>query len=96
MTRPKKLEDQAVSTWLSSNAGWHRAGDEIEKTFSFDDYPSGLAFAVRVGFAAEKKDHHPELRISYGKVKVSWTTHDAGGLTELDLALASVCDVLAG
>jgi 4a-hydroxytetrahydrobiopterin dehydratase len=92
MTRPKKQEDAAVEAWLGAHASWRREGATLTKTFSFRDYPSTLAFVMRLGFAAEKRDHHPDLVVTWGKVTVSWGTHDAGGITELDFELASRSD----
>lgn len=67
----------------------------MTKRFAFPDFGGSMAFAVRVGFEAEKRDHHPDLTIGWGRADVLWTTHDAGGITELDLALAERCDELA-
>jgi 4a-hydroxytetrahydrobiopterin dehydratase len=95
MARPTKLDEAALSAWLGSHEGWERRGDEIQKVFRFGDYAAGIAFAVRVAFAAEKADHHPDLLITWGKVEVRLSTHDAGGLTRLDLDLAEACDGLS-
>ena len=95
MARPKKLEDAAVAAFLAHHTGWKRDGDVLVRTYEFKGYPATIAFVVEVGFAAEKKDHHPDLVVTWGKVEVRWSTHDAGGLTELDLELASRCDELA-
>lgn len=95
MARPSKLDDAALSAWLGSHAGWERRGDELQKGFRFGDYSAGIAFAVQVAFAAEKADHHPDLLVSYGRVDVRLSTHDAGGLTQLDLELAEACDALS-
>ena len=92
MSKRDKLSEQAIAAFLAGHPGWAREGEALAKTFSFPDYPAGLAFAVRVGFAAEARDHHPELHVGYRKVKASWSTHDAGGLTALDAELAERCD----
>ncbi len=95
MTRPQKLDASTVDGWISKHAGWSRTGDALKKKFSFPDFASAIAFAVRVGFAAEKRDHHPDLEIGWGRASVLWTTHDAGGITELDLSLAEQSDEIA-
>jgi 4a-hydroxytetrahydrobiopterin dehydratase len=96
MARPTKLLPEAVDTWLAAHAGWQREGEKaIVKTFSFADFGAALAFTVRVGLVAEKRDHHPDVLVGWGKAKVLWTTHDAGGITELDLSLAEATDALA-
>lgn len=94
MSKREKLSEQVVTAFTTSHAGWARAGDAVTKTFAFSDYAGGIAFAVRVGFAAERRDHHPDLRIGYRKVEVTWTTHDAGGITALDTEMAELCDRL--
>jgi 4a-hydroxytetrahydrobiopterin dehydratase len=88
MPRPTCLPDQDVEKALASLAGWARAGDEIEKTFECPSFADAISFVVRIGFLAEKADHHPDLDIRWRNVKVALTTHDAGGLTELDVSLA--------
>ncbi len=95
MARPSKLDEAALSAWLGAHAGWERRGDEIQKVYRFGEYAAGVAFAVRVAFAAEKANHHPDLLLAYGKVEVRLSTHDAGGLTRLDLELAEACDGLS-
>ena len=69
--------------------GWERQGDEIVRTFECASFPDAVAFVVRVGFFAEAADHHPDLDIRWRKVRVALTTHDAGGLTQLDVDLAA-------
>ncbi|MEP6652430.1 MAG: 4a-hydroxytetrahydrobiopterin dehydratase [Myxococcales bacterium] len=92
MTRPVKLDLETVGKFVSAHDGWHTDADALEKIFTFPTYGAGLAFAVHLGFAADKRDHHPELNIGWGKVGVRWTTHDAGGITALDLEMAEVAD----
>ena len=70
-------------------AGWTRAGDAIAWERTFSDVPAAAAFIVRVLFAAEAMDHHPEITTVYTRVALSLATHDAGDrATETDLALA--------
>jgi 4a-hydroxytetrahydrobiopterin dehydratase len=92
MSKREKLSDQVISAFTSSHPGWERSGEALVKTFAFVDYAGGMAFAVRAGFASEKRDHHPELRVGYRKVEVTWTTHDAGGITAVDIEMAELCD----
>jgi 4a-hydroxytetrahydrobiopterin dehydratase len=99
MARPSKLDKAVVDSWLSQNAGWAReAGDAeaLARAFRFPDFGAALAFAVQVGMLAEKRDHHPDILIGWGKARVSWSTHDAGGITQLDLDLAEATARLAG
>jgi 4a-hydroxytetrahydrobiopterin dehydratase len=97
MTRPAKLDAQTVDTWIASHPGWERAGDHaVAKRYTFADFATALAFTVRVGCFAEKRDHHPEIEITWGRARVLWSTHDAGGVTRLDLDAAEASDKIAG
>ena len=96
MTRPSRLDGSVVEAWLSNHHGWAREGDAIVRTYALADFAAAVAFTVRLGFVAEKRDHHPEVVVGWGKARVLWTTHDSGGLTQLDLELAEATDELAG
>jgi 4a-hydroxytetrahydrobiopterin dehydratase len=93
MSRPTKL-DHGLDAWLAQHDGWTREGQAITRAYKFPDFASALAFVVRLGCLAEKKDHHPDIELGWGKVRVLWTTHDAGGLTRLDLEMAEAADAL--
>ncbi|HSO39422.1 MAG TPA: 4a-hydroxytetrahydrobiopterin dehydratase [Labilithrix sp.] len=95
MARPSKLESAVVDGWLAANPGWVREGDAIVRSYKLADFGAALGFAVRLGLVAEKRDHHPEILVGWGKARVLWTTHDAAGLTQLDLDLAKATDALA-
>jgi len=96
MSRPTKL-DHGIDAWLAQHEGWERDGTQgIARTYKFPDFSSALAFVVRVGCLAEKQDHHPDIQLGWGKVRVAWTTHDAGGITRLDIELAGATDALKG
>ncbi len=95
MTRPTKLPAADIDAWLPLHPGWARAGDELVREFKFSDYAATIGFVVRLGFAAEKRDHHPDLVVRWGRVEVRWSTHDAGGLTALDLEMAERTDQVA-
>lgn len=77
------------------DAGWAVDGGLIRKTYQFRDFAQALGWMVQVGVHAEKLKHHPDWSNSYRRVDVALTTHDAGGLTVLDLQLAQVMDGLA-
>ena len=97
MARPTKLEGLVVNAWLAMHEEWKRSGDDaIARTFKLADFSSALAFVVRIGLAAEKHDHHPDIELGWGRVKVTWSTHDAKGLTKLDLDLAEITEVIFG
>ncbi len=98
MGKREKLSDEAVQAFLAGHPGWARVtgeADALTRTFTFDDYAAGIAFAVRLGFAAEAKNHHPDLHIGWRRVQVVWSTHDAGGITALDTEMAERTDALA-
>jgi 4a-hydroxytetrahydrobiopterin dehydratase len=92
----ERLADADVGQWLQSHAGWEREGDEIRKIYELAGFADAIAFVVRIGFLAEAADHHPDLDIRWRKVSVALTTHDAGGLTQRDLDLATSIDAVAG
>ena len=90
-----RLGDDDIAQWLSTHAGWERGGDVIRKAFELASFADAIAFVVRVGFLAEAADHHPDLDVRWRTVGVALTTHDAGGLTGRDLALAASIDETA-
>ncbi len=70
--------------------GWAiKDGKRLERMYRFPDFKAALAFTNRVGKLAEREGHHPDIHLSWGKARVSITTHDAGGLTRKDFALAA-------
>jgi 4a-hydroxytetrahydrobiopterin dehydratase len=71
---------------LRALPGWELSGDAIRRQFTFKDFTEAVAFVVRLGFAAEAADHHPDILISYKRVTLTYSTHSAGGLTEKDFA----------
>ena len=94
MARARIDADEA----LGSLEGWSRAADReaIVKSFRFADFNAAWGWMGRVALLAEKLDHHPEWSNVYNRVEVLLTTHDAGGVTELDLAMARFMDEAAG
>ena len=94
MSRPQKMPvDQA----LASLDGWSAVADReaIRKSFQFKDFNQAFGFMTRMALHAEKLDHHPEWFNVYNRVDVVLATHDAGGVTELDLKLARLMDAAA-
>ena len=89
-----KLPEGDIRTMLADIPMWTRIGDAIERTWTFDTYPEAIAFLVRVAFLAEGMSHHPDITNAWTRVKLSLTTHDAGGLTERDFKLATKIDAL--
>jgi 4a-hydroxytetrahydrobiopterin dehydratase len=93
----KKLEGEARKQALHGLKDWRELPnrDAIQKKFVFKDFSEAFGFMSRVALAAEKADHHPEWFNVYKTVEVTLSTHDAGGLTEKDIALAKIMDALA-
>jgi 4a-hydroxytetrahydrobiopterin dehydratase len=94
MTSREKLTEDKIAAFLREHEGWELSEGAIRRTFKFPDYSAALAFVVRVGLAAEKRDHHPDMLLGWGRVQVAWSTHDAGGITELDAEMAKRTDQL--
>jgi 4a-hydroxytetrahydrobiopterin dehydratase len=94
MSRPAKIGAAAALAQLS---GWSAAEgrDAITKTFKFADFNAAFGWMTRVALAAEKLDHHPEWFNVYSRVEVLLATHDAEGVTELDVTLAKLMDAAA-
>jgi 4a-hydroxytetrahydrobiopterin dehydratase len=84
----QKLSDLEIQRALGSLAGWSRRGETLVKTFTFDKFADGIAFVDRIAVAADAMDHHPDIDIRYTKISIALSTHDAGGITQSDLALA--------
>jgi len=91
------LTPEQARTKLEKLPGWELSGNAIRRTFTFKDFAEAVSYVVRLGFAAEAADHHPDIAItSYKKVTLTYSTHDAGGLTEKDFAGAETATKLAG
>ena len=92
------MTEDSLSAAMSELRDWTVADDgkAIGRLFRFDGFPSAMAWMVRVGFAAEAANHHPEWRNVYNRVEVRLTTHDAGGVTAKDVELAKAMDRLNG
>ena len=95
MTRPTKI---GAATAVAKVPGWSvlpGERDAIQRTFKFADFNEAFGFMTRVAIMAEKLDHHPEWSNVYNRVEVTLTTHDAGGVTELDVAMAQFMNAAA-
>ena len=95
MTRPTKIGAaealKQLPAWLALEGG----RDAIQRTFRFADFNAAFAFMTRVALTAEKLDHHPEWFNVYNRVEVTLATHDADGVTALDVKLATFMDEAA-
>ncbi|MBN8980423.1 MAG: 4a-hydroxytetrahydrobiopterin dehydratase [Rhizobiales bacterium] len=93
-----KLTADARKQALDKLKGWSEVNgrDAIARTFTFKDFNEAFGFMTRVALIAEKNDHHPEWRNVYKTVEVVLSTHDAGGVTKKDIALAEAMNRIAG
>jgi 4a-hydroxytetrahydrobiopterin dehydratase len=89
------LSDDEIHSGLEKLPGWERQDDEIQKQYELASFPDAIAFVTRVGFLAEKANHHPDLDVRWRKVRVTLSTHDEGGITGRDLALAGEIEGVA-
>jgi 4a-hydroxytetrahydrobiopterin dehydratase len=94
---PARLDDAAVAQALDELDGWSLVDGRsaITRTFTFRNFNEAFGFMSRVALAAEKMDHHPEWSNVYKTVQVTLSTHDADGITELDVKLARKMDGFA-
>lgn len=92
--RPKSLSNDEIESRLASLDGWALEDGKIRRQFQFSNFIEAFGFMTRVALVAEKMDHHPEWSNVYNRVQVALTTHDAGGVTELDFALALAMNTL--
>jgi 4a-hydroxytetrahydrobiopterin dehydratase len=88
----KPLTTKESNVHLKKVPDWAGRAKNIFRTFKFEDFLAGLEFVNRIGKKAQKLNHHPDMDIRYDQVKLTLTTHDAGGLTEKDFILAGQCD----
>ena len=96
MSRPPPLSETELSAALPSIPAWTVASGKLHRVFRFPDFSAAFGFMARAALAAEKLDHHPDWSNAYDRVEVDLATHDAGGITRLDLELAREMDKLAG
>ncbi len=89
------LTDDALREALAALPRWEGDGRSIRATYHFSTYEAGVAFAMQCALVAQRMDHHPELLIGWQHVTVTFTTHDAGGVTARDLDGARAVDAIA-
>jgi 4a-hydroxytetrahydrobiopterin dehydratase len=90
-----KPDEAKIQLALAALPDWQRKGEVISRTFQFKNFPAAMKFVDAVALVAEQVQHHPDIDIRWNKVTLALTTHDAGGLTEKDFALARKCDALS-
>lgn len=90
-----KLSEPQIFLALAHLPEWKRNRNVIARTFGFKDFPAAMEFTNAVAALAEQAQHHPDIDVRWNQVTLALATHDAGGLTEKDFALARQCDALA-
>lgn len=94
MSVPKLLTDAEVESRLEKLKGWKHQGKFVTRTFKFGHFMDAIAFVNEVAEAAEREEHHPDIKIRYTTVTLSIQTHSEGGVTEWDIDLARAIDNL--
>ena len=88
----EKLNTESIRGWVASHKGWKRQANKLTKEFTFPSFRDSIVFVNRIASVADSHNHHPDIDIRYSTVTVTVTTHDAGGITQKDLALAEQID----
>lgn len=90
-----KLSDEQVAKRIAEFPGWKVENNALVKTYTLKSFPDAIAFVTRLAFDAEAADHHPDLRVNYKKVTVTWSTHSEGGVTDKDFAGVKQSEMIA-
>jgi len=89
----RKLLDKAdLTDAMAPLDGWTADGNVLKQRMKFDNFASALSYVNKVGALAEAADHHPDITFGWGYVEIALTTHDRGGITDVDIALAKQLD----
>jgi 4a-hydroxytetrahydrobiopterin dehydratase len=94
VSEPALSADEVDATLAERQLRWTREGDELKTSVRLPDFAAALDFVNAVGAAAEAANHHPDIDIRWNRVNLALTTHDSGGITRFDLALAAAIDGL--
>jgi 4a-hydroxytetrahydrobiopterin dehydratase len=86
---PRLLDDDEITAALGDLPGWEREDDALVRTAALPSFPAAIAVVDRVAATAEERDHHPDIDIRWRTLTFRCSTHSAGGITELDVALAA-------
>ena len=84
----KKLSSEEIERNLTELKDWRAENDLLKKRFEFKNFGEALSFVNAVGEIAERHDHHPDISFGWGYAEINLTTHDRGGLTDFDFAVA--------
>ena len=89
MATPQRLTDTEIQTALGELSGWSLQGNKLHRQFKFANFNQAFGFMTRLALVAETLNHHPEWSNVYNRVNIDLITHDAGGITELDVKFAT-------
>ncbi len=89
-----KLTADEIAAALANVDGWNADNDRLKRRFAFSNFAESLAFVNKVGAVAESMDHHPDIKMGWGYAEIEITTHDRGGITDVDFELARKIDGL--
>ena len=90
----RRLTGEELTSAVGGLDGWNAADDRITRVYKFSNFAQALTFINRVGELAEAADHHPDITFGWGYARIDLTTHDRGGVTDVDIALARRIDGL--
>jgi 4a-hydroxytetrahydrobiopterin dehydratase len=90
----EKLSEAVLNSEVAKLSGWTVVNGKLHKSYKFGDFVEAFGFMTRVAILSEKMDHHPELFNVYNRVVIDLTTHDADGISHLDVELAKKIDAL--
>lgn len=93
--RPAKLTPEELDANLAALPGWSLVNGKLHREYRFQDFPTAFGFMATAATTIERRNHHPEWLNVYNRVTVDLTTHDAGGVTTLDVDLARLLDSIA-
>ncbi|HKL91068.1 MAG TPA: 4a-hydroxytetrahydrobiopterin dehydratase [Allomuricauda sp.] len=92
----KKMNNDEIKEALKNLSGWALNGDMIEKSFTFEDFTEAFSVMTHIAFACEKQNHHPNWENVYNSLTVKLSTHDADGITQKDIDLATSIEKIVG
>ena len=90
----RKLTEDEIDTAMEALSDWEYTDGKINRKLKFADFAAALEFVNRVGALAEAADHHPDITFGWGYAELAMTTHDRGGVTDVDIALAAKIDMI--
>jgi 4a-hydroxytetrahydrobiopterin dehydratase len=88
-------QDEVDAALAPLHPGWTGTAEKLSRSIEFADFPTAVEFVNRLAHRCEELDHHPDLALRWRWVEIEWSTHSAGGVTELDVRLAAIADEIA-